>query len=493
MIAENKKRIIGKIFFISTILILIYYLYVLFCDFSTLNGAFIHIDEYFTLGFIRFPVNELITITANDVHPPLYYVLLKIINNSSIINDSVFTIFIFRLFSLTPYLIILIVSSTLIQKKYGWLSAGIFSFSLLCMSNFSQFYILIRMYSWAILLMLLTFLSIIKIIENNSKKSWALLTIFSILGAYTHYFIAISLVVLFISLSCYFLLNKKWNELKFELLSSALIIISYIPWAFTLFHQLTQVHNGYWIEPLDFYDIIDCLSFYAVNLDVIIYIKIFSIILLILITIAIINKYREEQTNENVLMLLGITTFFGTLLTSIIVSIMFKPILIARYLIIPSVVLWLTISIYIGQLKNEKILGILIILLLFFGMIGILNFNSYQTELGRSSEVNQFCENLMSNVTIICINKQPTILFNGYFNNCDVYTTAPDLYGVKLRKVNQTVPINLILKEKIPRLIDETNGTVYIIKIKSEDIDLENYKLEDEKSISVYHFYKVLN
>lgn len=50
MIAENKKRIIGKIFFISTILILIYYLYVLFCDFSTLNGAFIHIDEYFTLG-----------------------------------------------------------------------------------------------------------------------------------------------------------------------------------------------------------------------------------------------------------------------------------------------------------------------------------------------------------------------------------------------------------------------------------------------------------
>ena len=36
-----------------------------------------NIDEYFTLGIIKAPLLHGITMTANDVHPPLYYMILK--------------------------------------------------------------------------------------------------------------------------------------------------------------------------------------------------------------------------------------------------------------------------------------------------------------------------------------------------------------------------------------------------------------------------------
>ena len=34
-------------------------------------------DEMFSIRLIRMPIKELIEATANDVHPPLYYLILK--------------------------------------------------------------------------------------------------------------------------------------------------------------------------------------------------------------------------------------------------------------------------------------------------------------------------------------------------------------------------------------------------------------------------------
>ncbi len=68
---RKNKDIIGKFFFALSVIILIYMLV------TPLNHLILHVDEYFTLTLINFNVNEMVRLTAADVHPPLYYLILK--------------------------------------------------------------------------------------------------------------------------------------------------------------------------------------------------------------------------------------------------------------------------------------------------------------------------------------------------------------------------------------------------------------------------------
>ncbi|MCD7798392.1 MAG: hypothetical protein LUG84_03150 [Akkermansiaceae bacterium] len=55
------------------ILIVLCFLSVIVCAFSPT----IWLDEAFTLGLIRHDMADVIGLTAQDVHPPLYYLMLK--------------------------------------------------------------------------------------------------------------------------------------------------------------------------------------------------------------------------------------------------------------------------------------------------------------------------------------------------------------------------------------------------------------------------------
>ena len=57
-----------------------------------------NIDEYFTLGIIKAPLLHGITITAKDVHPPLYYIILKaFLKIFSVLNINVDIIFLSKI------------------------------------------------------------------------------------------------------------------------------------------------------------------------------------------------------------------------------------------------------------------------------------------------------------------------------------------------------------------------------------------------------------
>lgn len=107
----NRKDIVGITFFALSIITLCYMLI------SPLNHLIVHIDEYFTLTLINMPVNDIITITAGDVHPPLYYLMGKAFANvtQAFGWDLLFSL---KILSIIPYIIILILSATKIRKDY---------------------------------------------------------------------------------------------------------------------------------------------------------------------------------------------------------------------------------------------------------------------------------------------------------------------------------------------------------------------------------------
>lgn len=126
---------IGIIFFIGAIIILLSLI------FNPITHLFIQVDEYFTIGLIHLPILNGIQLTAIDVHPPLYYLILKFITKIlTFLHISYSTLYVSKLFSILPYFILLLVSGTKIRKEYGWLTAGIFILTIGIMSDFYILY-----------------------------------------------------------------------------------------------------------------------------------------------------------------------------------------------------------------------------------------------------------------------------------------------------------------------------------------------------------------
>ena len=68
----SDKNLIGKILFLLSIILLGVMIAVIF------KKPFLETDEWFTKGIIQLSFQQMVNITAIDVHPPLYYIILKI-------------------------------------------------------------------------------------------------------------------------------------------------------------------------------------------------------------------------------------------------------------------------------------------------------------------------------------------------------------------------------------------------------------------------------
>jgi len=79
-----------------------------------INFSEIWIDEAFTKALVRHPFSEFFKLVADDFHPPLYYVGLKLFTSVVGLND--FTI---RIFSVIGALSALIIGYTVGKRLFG--------------------------------------------------------------------------------------------------------------------------------------------------------------------------------------------------------------------------------------------------------------------------------------------------------------------------------------------------------------------------------------
>ena len=98
----------------------------LFCGLyiSLIFNQNIWTDEAYTIQLIREnSFTGIITGTANDVHPPLYYLMLKIFIN--VFGDS---IPVYKLFSICPLILCFVLAGTKIRKYWGEQTSLLFVF-----------------------------------------------------------------------------------------------------------------------------------------------------------------------------------------------------------------------------------------------------------------------------------------------------------------------------------------------------------------------------
>ena len=237
---------------------------------------------------------------------------------------------------------------------------------------------------------------------------------------------------------------------------------------FTLLNQLTAIHHGFWVPRVKFYSLVQSLGYYAHCGN-----SIFAVIAIIIL-IAIIYMYnkqlKEKHTLDNFYILTGFGVYFGTIALALIVSLTFKPILLARYLMPAAAVLWLAISILISKIEDKKTMiysFALICLLLIAGTAHMVNTNMtvYGEGLAKENVFNQIIQD--ENASLVLARPNGVIYFLDYSDRVDTYCIRYTyVFGHKMDELHETFNFKDTSENDISDLVkNNTDKHFYLVNI----------------------------
>ncbi|HCO67381.1 MAG TPA: hypothetical protein DIT04_06455 [Dysgonomonas sp.] len=339
-------------------------LFILICSGVVIYFCFIRVsiwyDEAYTIAMVKYPFADIITITSWDVHPPLYYLLLKFFTNVTGSNS----IIAMRIFSYLGIMAAFLIGLFPIRRLFGKTTALLFIAALSLMPVNQYMGTEIRMYSWAMFFVLACAVYAYDCFKNEKPLSYILVTLFAVCGAYTHNYALIAVGIIYgLLITAYLMTNRKIIKVIFSL---AAFIVLYSPWIPAILGQVGRVKQDYWIGGVTPRDIL-LYSYYffspkepshpyitfslppmAIGLSI-------MLLLIGILFFLIIKKHKKKHLLEN--LFAGdafVLVYVLTLVSSIFFSILFKPILVARYTICVLGPLLLGTSIYASLMIGSK-------------------------------------------------------------------------------------------------------------------------------------------
>lgn len=310
-------------------------------------------DEAYTIRLAKLRFSGMLSETAQDVHPPLYYILVRLICRLLGYRGEIF-----HLASLVPYMIILGLALTVIRKRFGQITALLFVTMASLLPMAVQYNVEIRMYSWGALFVLLSYLFLQKILTNNQWTDYLWFAIFSLAAAYTHYYCLISVAFFYGTLLLYAAFRRK-NYLKKTLVCCVCTVAGYLPWFFILLKTFERTTEDFWMMWIP--TLKDCIAFLFNG-------RCQYLLFAILITssaLFLIKQIQESEWNTLIWVMGGLFSIFGTVFVGIMVSRLIRPLFIVRYLYPVSVIAWLLLGYCLSKLKGKIIYAIAVFALVF--------------------------------------------------------------------------------------------------------------------------------
>jgi len=228
------------------------------------SRASIWFDEAFSTYISQFSFWDIARYTATDVHPPLYYWLLKIwsalFGSTELAYRSMSILFGAATMSVAFFL-----SRKLFGRKVAWLSLLFISLSPMLIRYSDE----ARMYTLAALIVLSATYVMIHAQESRKKSTWVWYGVLVSLGMWTHYFTALAWLAHWVWWG-----TQRWQKgLKAKEFFAALFtrewltayitaVVVFVPWLPFMALQLGIVQGGgFWIGPVG----VDTPSNYITN------------------------------------------------------------------------------------------------------------------------------------------------------------------------------------------------------------------------------------
>lgn len=343
---EKHSRII---FWIISVLALSAYLSLVF-------GKSIWVDEAYTYALIEHSYADICKITAADVHPPLYYILLKVF--SMLFHDKMLA---GKLFSALSLWIAGVIGGIEIKKIFDAKTSLIFLLAFFSFPALLAYSTEVRMYSLALLFVLINSIYGYRCYTKNTALNWTIFTISGACAAYTHYFALVSVGIVYGMLLVGLCVSSR-KSLKYYMISCAALILLYTPWIKSFAEQLAvKINNEYWIPPITLKTIKGYLSslFYVPKL------RGYSAIIFIVYLLILINMIRQGNKRNTILSICAIAVPVLTIGAGVAASLIVRPVFVIRYAIPAMSVFLIFAALGIAQLHAKQ--AVAVFMLIFFG------------------------------------------------------------------------------------------------------------------------------
>ena len=364
----------------------------------------INFDEFYTMNWCRADWHEFFYEVLHDTSPFLYYYMVR---PFAILTGQ--NIFMARLFSLAAMVILCLVGIFFVKKYYGR-KAAVFYLAIICFNPFMlQKSTEIRMYVWASAFTLLAGAYCYKLLVSATRKNWIFFTLFSLMGACTHYYVVLSLVFLYLGLFAWYAFCHKKEEMKSWLICGLVTVAVYLPFLVIAIFQIRE-SSGNWIpDPGSRLAPLKELFYTGINGTEILYLLVMAVFTLM--SVIVFLRTRKAEYYWSVICcsaIWGITAFgivFGELV---------KPIMLSRYLIMPVCLLFLGMCPVVKYINKYLVLA----LCFAFALASGIQYQSCVETLAKDHTVDmlQFArENIMENDKIVLVSG------DDYLYNCTYY------------------------------------------------------------------------
>lgn len=372
----SRKEAVGWLFLGIGLVMLINSVRLCFC-------SDIWYDELFTVGMAEHSYGELIRFTAKDVHPPLYYCIVKLVLDlCKFIFPLADSIIVIKLVSVLPYFFLLAYGLFFFAEKvrnvcdrtflfqcpvhapdeclYGgdahvWLgaffvtAAFFHAYGIVCENGRGRR--VMRRFRVRKTEYFFTF---------RWNGHFAALLFYGLAAAYTQYFACVAVVMVYVYLFIWFLMRRRrpggqdaGKAIKNWFLCVAVSVLAYLPWLFVLISQVTAVRENYWILPLTWRSLGGCVKFLMKPTFSHEWLNVPLAVILFVAYIGLLAGYGlriwkkriegagEQQTVRFFYALAGCMVLCGLTAFGFIASMLVRPIFVYRYMLPVMGCFWL--------------------------------------------------------------------------------------------------------------------------------------------------------
>jgi ABC-type xylose transport system permease subunit/uncharacterized protein (DUF2141 family) len=331
-------------------------------------------DEAFSANVAGYGWLQLLKSTASDVHPPLYYLLLKLFRMG--FGNSEFSL---RLPSVLGAIGMICLGAGPISRLFGKRVAVIYAFIVMATPVVLIMAHEARMYSIAMFTVTASCLYGLLILKENRKADWVKFAASVLASAYLHYFAMMTVFFVNVFVGLWILRRKRALTRRFITVCGVLIAL-WLPWLFFFIGQVTRVSKAFWVSPFESLTILTSLlqTYYYKNFSpfegAVVFLGLLSLCVasgLFIVTLVRTLKEGKKQTFTVIFYFLSV--YVATMATAVLVSLTMQPILYPRYMIVCAGCLLVPLSIGISELRTRNGQVAVFALLILFNISTIRN------------------------------------------------------------------------------------------------------------------------
>ena len=344
------------------------------------------LDEAYSILLVRKSVPQIIIGTAKDVHPPLYYLILKffsLFGGESLLLYRAVT-------ALATWLNLIVLGATLIRRRWG--------------ERVSVFYMLwfgltystlerssvVRMYSWAAFFVTAAGLFLFFYYEDRSKKNLAMGIVMTLGAMYAHYYALLAVFLIWALLLIVSFFQKK--RIAGIIIGGVIVTAGYLPWLGVLLTQFRDVAEDYWISGFDWGEwrmvpayLMEASDSPLSGIGAVLY----ALILLALLA-ALLRKRWDALCCAGI--------FFGTMVLAAVISVAVTSIWMTRYMYVAWGMIALFMAVTAGEVVSvysNLVQGMLLLVLL---IAGLHSFHTMMADETMNSTADEWVAFLRENV-----------------------------------------------------------------------------------------------